>query len=153
MARKEALSSNAMMKSSLSFKTLPLVLSSHLKSATNHNCPGRSADLEETEGMSTPAEDLLIRNIWKHQPDCILDVRITNLDAPSNFHRKLEAVLLSMNAKRRRHTSKPAWTSAVTYVPLWCHVMTCLVMKPNNLAGNLAKKSGKSYSETSGSEG
>ena len=31
---------------------------------------GRSADVEETEGRSTPREerdDLLIRNIWKHQ--------------------------------------------------------------------------------------
>ena len=44
----------------------------------------RSADVEETEGISTPTEergDLLLRNIWKHQTDCILDVRITNLDA------------------------------------------------------------------------
>ena len=32
--------------------------------------PGRSADVEETEGMSTPAlerGDLQIRNLWKHQ--------------------------------------------------------------------------------------
>ena len=53
--------------------------------------PGRSADVEDTEGMSTPTEesgDLLIRNLWKHQTDCILDVLITNLDAPSNIHRK-----------------------------------------------------------------
>ena len=36
--------------------------------------PGRSADDKETEGISTPTEergDLLIRNIWKHQTDCI----------------------------------------------------------------------------------
>ena len=48
--------------------------------------PGRSADVEETEGMSTPTEecgDLLIMNIFKHPTDCIVDVRITNLDAPS----------------------------------------------------------------------
>ena len=55
--------------------------------------PGRSTDVEETERMSTPAEELLIRNIWKHQTDCILDVRTTNLDAPSNIQRKPEAVL------------------------------------------------------------
>ena len=30
----------------------------------------------------------------EHQTDCILDVRITNLDAPSNIHRKPKAVLL-----------------------------------------------------------
>ena len=46
--------------------------------------------------MSTPTYergDLLFRNIWKHPNGCILDVRITNLDAPSNIHRKPEAVL------------------------------------------------------------
>ena len=42
----------------------------------------------ETEGMSTATEergDLLIRKLWKHQTDCILDVRIPNLNAPSNI--------------------------------------------------------------------
>ena len=43
--------------------------------------PGRSAVVEETEERG----DLLIRNIWKHQTDCMLDVRITNLDAPFNI--------------------------------------------------------------------
>ena len=41
--------------------------------------------------MCTPTEergDLLIWNLWKHQTDCILDVRITNLDASSNNNRK-----------------------------------------------------------------
>ena len=36
-----------------------------------------------SEGMSTPTDecgDLLILNIWKHQTDCILDVRFTNLE-------------------------------------------------------------------------
>ena len=60
--------------------------------------PSRSEDGEESEGMSTPAEergDLPIITIWKHQTGCILDVRITNLDAPSNIHWAPEAVLHS----------------------------------------------------------
>ena len=55
--------------------------------------------------MSTPTEErghLQIGNIWKHQTDCILDVRITNLDAPSNIHRKLEAVLLSHEREKKK---------------------------------------------------
>ena len=59
----------------------------------------------ETEGMSTPTEergDLLIRSIWKHQTDCILDVRITNIDTPSNIHRKSEAVLLSHERGKKK---------------------------------------------------
>ena len=60
--------------------------------------PGRSSDVEETEGMSTQTEEcggILIRNLRTRQTDCILDVRITNLDAASNIHRKPEVVLLS----------------------------------------------------------
>ena len=50
--------------------------------------PGRSVDDEETEGMSTPTKergDLYLLGIIEN---CILDVRITNLDAPSSIHRK-----------------------------------------------------------------
>ena len=67
--------------------------------------PGRSADVEETEGMSTLTEergDLLIRNIWNHQTDIFLDVRITNLDAPSNIHRKQEAALRSREREKKK---------------------------------------------------
>ena len=60
--------------------------------------------------MSTPTEersDLLIRNIWKQQTD----VRTMKLDAPTNIHRKPEAVLFPMSVKRR-NSSKPAWTKS-----------------------------------------
>ena len=61
--------------------------------------------MEEIEGMSAPSEergDLLIRNFWKHPTDYILDVRITNLDAPSNIPRKPEAVLLSQERETKK---------------------------------------------------
>ena len=78
--------------------------------------PGHSADVEKTEGMSTPTEDrgdLLIRKLWKHQTDGILDVRITNLDTPSSIHRKPESDLLSHERERRRNTFKSASTNTV----------------------------------------
>ena len=116
-ARKEDLSSNAMTKLSLSVKALPQI------------CSDRSADDEKTEGMSTSTDelgDLLIRNIWKHQTDCTLDPRITNIDTPSSIHRKPEAGLFPMNVKFGRNTSKPAWTNAITSLPCWFHMMECL---------------------------
>ena len=70
---------------------------------------GRGADVDNAEGMFTPTEergDLQIRNLWKHQTDCIMDVRITNVDAQSNIHRKPEAVLLSQERQKKK-TSKP----------------------------------------------
>ena len=87
-ARMEDSSSNALPKSNLSFQDLvPRALIPAVVLNEPQIYPGRSADVEETEGMSRPTEergDLLIRSIWKHQTDCILDVRITNLDVPSN---------------------------------------------------------------------
>ena len=88
--------------------------------------PGRSADVEETEGVSTPTEergDLLIRNIWKHQTDCILDVRITNLDAPSNIHRKPEAVLLSHEREKKKKYLQLCLDQRRHFSPLWFHVL------------------------------
>ena len=68
-----------------------------------HIYPGRSTDVQETEGMSTPTKkergDLLAWNIWNHQTDCM---RTTNHDAPFNIHQKPEAVLLS----RKREMQK-----------------------------------------------
>ena len=109
-ARKEDLtSSNAMTKSNLSFKTalIPSVVRDDPQIYL-----GRSADVEETEGMSTLTEErgdllTLIRNKWKHQTDCILDVRILNLDAPSNIHRKPEAVLLYHEREKRKKYLQP----------------------------------------------
>ena len=118
--------------------------------------PSRSAAVEETEGMSTPTEergDLLIRNLWKHQTDCILDVRITNLDAPSNIHRKPESVLLSHEREKKKKYLQACLDQRRHFSPF---VVSCdgvlgkeakVVLQ--NLAGRLAKKSGKPYSETS----
>ena len=94
-----------MTKSNLSFKTalIPSVVRDDPQIYL-----GRSADVEETEGMSTLTEErgdllTLIRNKWKHQTDCILDVRILNLDAPSNIQRKPEAVLLSREREKKKY--------------------------------------------------
>ena len=76
-----------MTKPRLSFKTLPPELSSHDEPQIY---AGRSADVEEA--YTNRITRLLIENIWKHKSDCILDMRITNLDAPSNIHWKPEAV-------------------------------------------------------------
>ena len=68
--------------------------------------PGRSADVEETEEISTPTQqergDMLIRNLWKHQTDRILDVCVRNLNAPSNIHRKPEVVLPSHELEKKK---------------------------------------------------
>ena len=51
-----------------------------------------------------------------------------------------------MSAKSRRNTSTPGWTIAVIVVVLWGKEAKVVLQ---NLAGSPAKKSGKSYCETS----
>ena len=90
--------------------------------------PGRCADVEETEGMSTPTEgrgDILIRNIsgnikliafWT----CVSRILMHH----PTFKRKQS--FFPRGAKRRRNTSKFVWTNAVTSLPLWFLVMELL---------------------------
>ena len=86
---------------------------------------GRSADVEENEGLPTPTEergDLLI----KHQTDCILDVIL--MHHVGN--------LFPMSGKRRTIFEHGVLGNEAKVVLQY-------------LAGSLNKKSGKAYSETS----
>ena len=139
-----------MAKSSLSFRQ-----SSHFICSSR-----RTTNLEETEGISTPTGelgDLLIRCIWNHQTvvrcfwnhqtACILDMRISNLDAPSNIHWKPEAVLLSHEREMKNKYLQFCLYQRRHFSPF---VVSCDEAKVvvQNFARSLAKKSGKSYSET-----
>ena len=95
--------------------------------------PGRRAVFEETEGMSKPTDERGNLRIWKlrkHQTDCIQDVRITNLDAPSNIHRKPEAVLISHEREKKKEIP-PSMPGPTPTLPWWFHVKECLEMKPS----------------------
>ena len=99
--------------------------------------------------MSAPTEergDQLIGKLWKHQTDSILDMRITNLDAPFNTHRKPEAVLISHEREKKKKY-------CLAYLDHFsAFVVSCdrvLENEPKvvqqNLAGGLAKKSGSPF--------
>ena len=109
--------------------------------------------LTRPKRMSTPTEecgDLLIRNIWKYQTDCILDVRIANVHASTNIQRKQEAV-------EKKKYLQVCLDQRLRFSPI---VVPCDGVLGNeaklqkyyvirNLPGNLAKKSGQANSETS----
>ena len=87
--KKGGLVIHAISKSRLSIKVSRALIPSGVRDDPQIY-PGRSADVEETKGMSTSTDErgnLQTRNIWKHPTDCILDVRITYLDALSNIHK------------------------------------------------------------------
>ena len=73
--------------------------------------------------MSTPTEkrvDLLIRNLWK-----IKHIAFWTMNPPT-FNGNRKQSFFPVSATRRRNTSKPVWTIAVTSLPLWLfHVMEC----------------------------
>ena len=68
----------------------------------------------------------------------ILDVRITNLDAPSKIHRKPETFLHSHECEKEKHLEACLSTNARQFSPF---VVSC-DGELENLAGSLAKKSG-----------
>ena len=57
-----------------------------------------------------------MRNVWKQQTDCILDVRITN---HSTFigNRNRKQSFVPMSAKRRRNTSTSTWDQRRHFSP------------------------------------
>ena len=84
--------------------------------------------------MSAPTEeqgDLLIRSIWTPQTDCILDARITNLDAPYNNHRKQEAVLVSEEREKKKKDLQACLDQRRRFSPFVVSCdMECFEMKP-----------------------
>ena len=84
------------------------------------------------------------KNISKRQTDCILDLRITNLDAPSNIHRNPNAVVLSHQREKKKKYLQACLHQRSHFSPF---VVSCDDGN-ETMAGSLAKKLGKSYSET-----
>ena len=84
--------------------------------------------------MTTPTEkrgDILLRNIWKQQDDCTLDVRITYLYAPSKIHRKSEAVLHFHEREKKKKYLQACLAQRRHFSSfLWFHVMEWLERKP-----------------------
>ena len=80
--------SNSITKASLSFCSPPQIY------------PSRSADVKETECLHQQKNVA----IYRHQTDCIENIRVTNLDAPpSHIHRKPEADLSRERDKKKQY--------------------------------------------------
>ena len=97
-----------MTKSSLSVKTLPPELSS-IPSVVRDEpqiYPGRSEDVEETEGTSTLTEErgaILITNIWKHEADYVLDVVSRSLMHHPTFIRNRKPSFFQEREKKKKY--------------------------------------------------
>ena len=87
---------------------------------------GMSAHVKETEGTSTSTEerdDLLIRNLGNTKLIAFWTCVLRILMHHPTFIGNRKQSFFPMNVKRRRKTSKPVWTNAVTSPPtfvLYC---------------------------------
>jgi hypothetical protein len=52
--------------------------------------------------------DLFVRGLWQRGTDCIIDVRVTNVNNKLQRHQPLKKSSSSMNARRSQSTSTPA---------------------------------------------
>ena len=70
----------------------------------------------------------LLNIVWKQKVDCILDVHITNLGAPSNIQHRKHSVSRARKEEEIPPNSPGLTLSLLT--PLWFHAMEWLEMKP-----------------------
>jgi hypothetical protein len=100
----------------------------------------------------------LIRSLWSKGTDCILDVRMTDLDAKSNKSRNLEKVLAAHEREKKKKYLKPCLNM---FLLSWYHVPPFVVSTDGlfgkeakivltRLALMLTEKWGKPYSEVCG---
>jgi hypothetical protein len=76
--------------------------------------------------------DILIRGLWSHGTDCIIDVRITDVDAKSNRSKDSDKVLEAHQREKRRNASGPASSNVSTFPHSWCQRMFSSVKKPRS---------------------
>ena len=98
--------------------------------------------------------DLLIRGLWANGTDCIIDVRVTDLDAKYQRHKDPLDILKSHEKEKKRKYLEPCLQQRRHFVPFV--VSTDGLIGPEGhallqkLAALLADKTGKSYSEVCG---
>ena len=99
--------------------------------------PGSSAALKSNGNDSTvdqPDElrgDVLIRGVFQSNTDCVVDVRISNTDAPSYRNRKPEKVLESQEKEKKAKYAEPCFRQRRTFTPF--------VVSTDGLLGREAK--------------
>ena len=116
--------------------------------------PCRVAENEAVQTDNQDRGDILIRGLWEKGTDCIIDVRVTDTNAPSAINKDPHTVLETHEREKKRKYLKACQDQRRHFTPF---VVSCdgLMGKEadallRNLAERFGKKTGKSYSETCG---
>ena len=108
----------------------------------------QSPPTQETPAPDTPPEppednrdrgDLLVRNLWKQGSDCIIDVRVTNLDAPSYISRDPASVLASHEKQKKKKYVDDCLQQRRTFSPFVLSSDGMLGFEANNVLKQLAR--------------
>lgn len=98
--------------------------------------------------------DLLIRGLWARSTDCIIDVRMTDIDCPSNRSRKPESVLAAHEREKKKKYLQPCLEQRRHFTPFVTSTDGLIGEEAKTLlkklASDLAEKSGKQYSQVCG---
>ena len=62
-------------------------------------------------------DDLLIRGFWDRNTDCIIDVRICDVNQPSYFARNSVNILKSAENTKKKHYLEPCLTQRRNFTP------------------------------------
>jgi hypothetical protein len=86
--------------------------------------------LKVAKVLASKHSDILIRRLWARGTDCIIDVRVTNTDAKSNFSRNPAKVLEQhANGRKRRSTSRTVLSNVIISPHSWSPQMVSLERK------------------------
>ena len=107
-----------------------------------------------TAGLNSDRGDILIRGFWSRDADCIVDVRICDVNQPSHVSRKTEAGIKSAENKKKKKYLVPCLEQRRHFTPF---IVSCEGMKGKEtdtfirrLAQRLSKKWHRPHSRTVG---
>jgi hypothetical protein len=112
------------------------------------------ADPSVTRFYPRKGGDVLNRGLWAHGTDCIIDVRVTDLDAASNVTRYPDKVLEAHEKEKMKKYLKPCLDQRRHFSPFVVSTDGLLGKEAKTflkkLSCVLSEKWGKSYSEVCG---
>ena len=98
--------------------------------------------------------DLLIRSLWANSTDCIIDVRITDTDAPSHRNKGPTKVLEQQEREKKRKYLQPCLDQRRHFTPFVVSTDGLIGKEASallkNLAARISTKHGEHYSHVCG---
>ena len=116
----------------------PVPLNTDKKSQESNN--NQPTDSQETVSNDGDRGDILVRGLHQNGKDCIIDVRVTDLDSKSYLSRAPAKVLKTQEKEKRSKYLEPCLQQRRSFVPFVVSTDGMLGYEANNLLKCLARK-------------